>query len=264
MSQEYQENNRRSKRAARAQRTRPVLVTAKEDEQTTQVAPTTEALAVKTGPLESEPETPQPRRRLPNFFSSVGKKETQADVDVAQARLARATRAKATTTKTATVNESVQAEKKSEVRATPAKTSQASARPASPFKTRYILGMGIYLICAQFIGILEKTYLMPLLWGKTDPALFTIFGFQVTISTVLFLATLVIILVVLARLDLIPRNLSSLGGRPQPGSTQPQRKSSQEGAGVKATPAPIKQGVKGSDDQLYQAYRANQRREKKR
>lgn len=276
MSQEHQENNRKSRRAARAQRPRPVLVTTKKGEEIEQTTPITEKLAVKTGPLATEPEIPasQPRRRLPNFFSSVGKKETQsAEVDVAQARLARATRTKVSATKTTASKEGTQEDrlplptdsKKSEVRATPTKTSQASARPASPFKTRYILGMAIYLICAQFIGYLETGLLQSMKWDILITN-FSLFGLpiRVTTSTLTFLATLIIILVILAKFDLIPRNLSALGGAPPAKSTQSQSRGNQESASVKTTTPSMRQGVKGSDDQLYQAYRANQRREKKR
>jgi len=66
----------------------------------------------------------------------------------------------------------------------------------------------------------------------------------------------VLLLIVLARFDLVPR---SLGGaaRPAPkGTTSNTSRSS--GAGSKGQPT-IKQGVKGANDDLYQEYRQNQR-----
>ena len=99
---------------------------------------------------------------------------------------------------------------------------------------------------------------------------FTLFGGKivVTTSTLVFLATLVIILVALARFDLIPRNFSAIMGG-QSSSQQNRRGSSSSSKnqgsteGSRNIPPTMKQGVKGANDDLYQEYRANQKRTKK-
>src|SRR5581483_7303974 len=76
-------------------------------------------------------------------------------------------------------------------------------------KTRYILGIAIYLFAANFIGT-GITVLLTQWHADAILAQFSLFGGPVTIrtSTVLFLALLIIILVLLARFDLIPRSLA--------------------------------------------------------
>ncbi|MBV9230156.1 MAG: hypothetical protein JOZ18_12650, partial [Chloroflexi bacterium] len=76
MSQEYNDTPRKSRRAARAQRNRPMLVTTQEvdSEQSEQAAPSTDDLVVEQPqPAEEAVPAPKPRRRLPGFFSTVGK-----------------------------------------------------------------------------------------------------------------------------------------------------------------------------------------------
>jgi hypothetical protein len=149
-----------------------------------------------------------------------------------------------------------------------ASTNKAStpARPASGFKTRYLIGMGLYLLCANFIGIFETQFFRS---NHLDSVLtqFNLFGGTIVISTstLVFLATLIIILVLLARFDLIPRNFAAMAGQArQTPSSQANRRDSDSSENVRNTPPTMKQGVKGADDDLYQEYRANQRREKKR
>jgi len=265
MSQEYNETPRRSKRTARSQRNRPTLITAQDTdsidhEQSTQTVPNTGDLVVESAALEEEA-APKPRRRLPGFFSTVGKSDRgEKEVDVAQARLFRATRGKATS----------KAEPAAEAKTTSPTASKASStpkRPASAFKTRYLIGMAVYLLSANLIGQYETQFLRSI-HADTVLTQFDLFGGKVTIflSTVLFLATLIIILVLLARFDLIPRNLGAMSGATQnkSGQSSSSRSSSDGGEGVRNIPPPMKQGVKGADDKLYQSYRANQRREKKR
>ncbi|MBV9230954.1 MAG: hypothetical protein JOZ18_16710 [Chloroflexi bacterium] len=267
MSQEYNDTSRKSRRAARAQRNRPMLVTTQEvdSEQSEQSAPSTDDLVVEQ-PQAAEEAAPAPktRRRLPGFFSTVGKSEEQGEkeVDVAQARLARATRGKVTSK---AASQTTPAEETKPTRPAASKASSTPQRPASAFKTRYIIGMGIYLLSANFIGLYETQFLRSI---NADQVLsqFNLFGGTVIIrtSTLLFLATLIIILVLLARFDLIPRNLGAMSGAaPNRSGQSSNRSSSDSGEGARNIPPPMKQGVKGADDKLYQAYRANQRREKK-
>jgi hypothetical protein len=279
MSQDYTSRKRRTARA----RNRPVLVTSANVEQseadvkekgaaTEALSPAEKSTALSTAPAASAPSSVVQRiRRLPGFFSTIGKSEREPDVkeaDVAQARLARATRGKVAAQSSQPAAED---EKPTETKATrptaPSKASSAPARPASPpspFKTRYILGMGIYLLGANFIGVFEqqllRSYNMDVLLTQ-----FNLFGgiIRVSTSTVTFLATLVVLLVILAKFDLIPRNLSAMSGTPAQRSGQSQRGTGGGERDRSSQPA-MRQGVKGADDELYREYRANQRREKKR
>jgi hypothetical protein len=210
--------------------------------------------------------TDAPRRRLPKFFSTVGKteqKETaQSVVDPAQARIARATAGKTKTqsgeSKQAVADAPV---KNAAARSTP--TRSAPARPPSAFKMRYIVGMLAYLLIADLIGTFETSYLTA---NHLNNPLFALGSFPVTPSTVLFLVTLVVVLIVLARFDLIPRNLAGLGGQSPAQRKTGQTRGSSDPGSSKTAPS-MKQGVKGADDDLYQEYRAqqryNQRRERK-
>jgi hypothetical protein len=251
-----------SRRSARAGRNRPMLITSQEGEGIEEAS-----IEEKSPSLEPEVEaesTPPTKRRMPAFFSTIGKRtqsEEAQEVDQAQARIARATRGKASSSKMTSEDTK---EQKPEVRKEPASGSSASKRPASPFKTKYLIGIGIYLLAANFIGIFE-TNIMRAYHLDFVLTQFTLFGGKIVISTstVVFLATLVIILVALARFDLIPRNFSAImGGQP---AQQNKRGSSNQGTaeGNRNNPPTIKQGVRGANDDLYQEYRTNQKRAKK-
>ncbi|GAC1394455.1 MAG: hypothetical protein NVS4B11_33970 [Ktedonobacteraceae bacterium] len=275
MSQEYS-NSKRTRRTARSQRNKPVLVTSSNNERENVEAEHSVSTATQTI-AESKPlvvPTPepieQPVRKLPRFFSTVKKSEQDStpketkDAEVVQARLARATRGKATVEAIGTVPvvkehkaTIVESKKPAAVVAKPAAT-----KPPSLFKTRYIIGMGLYLIAADFLGLYEQRFLTYLGLEKELTKL-SLFGgtLHVMTSTIVFLASLVIILVLLARFDLIPR---SLGGSTKGRSGQPQAKNNGTTTqSERVIPPTIRQGVKGSDDSLYQQYRNNQRREKK-
>jgi hypothetical protein len=276
MSQDHMSTSRK-RRTARAQRNRPVLVTSTAVEQREDdVQDTLPAEAPQSEVAPATPAVPAPTsmagrmRKLRSFLPTMGKSEQEAapkEVDVAQARLARATRGKAIASQSATDKND---KPTVETRATrPTTTSKASSvperrSPPSTFKPRYILGMGIYLLAANFIGVFEQQLLRTY---KLDTVLtqFNLFGgiIRISTSTVLFLATLVVLLVILARFDLIPRNLGAAMGSPAQRSGQSQR-ATDNGDGSRSPQPTMRQGVKGADDKLYQEYRANQRREKKR
>ena len=260
------DNNRGpTRRSARTGRNRPELVTStsmeevKDDVSTVDDSPTLEESLQE---LEATAVTPR-KRKLASFFSTVGRSEKAPEVqesEAAQARLARATRGKAVKDGEKLAVEEVKATPKASV---PART--APARPASPFKTKYLLGMVVYLFGAQFIGVYEQAFLQSN-HLNTVLTTFSLFGGKVVISTstLVFLATLLLLLVVLARFDLIPRSLGALGGQQ---SSQARRSTSNsQGTSDNARqPQPtMKQGVSGADDDLYQEYRANQRRTRKR
>lgn len=259
------------RRSARVPRNRPVLVTSTESEGNEQ----NEQFGEDTSPTLEEslaevqaqnPAVAPSKRRLPNFFSTVGKRApapASQETDAAQARLARATRGKVSPTRSSTSSE-----QKSEVtrEKEPARTTQP-ARPASAFKTRYLIGMGIYLLGANFIGVFVTSFFQS---NHLDSILttFNLFGGVIVVrtSTLAYLAILVILLVLLARFDLIPRNFSAMTGMSSSqssrrgGSSNTNRNSSEN---ARNTPPAMKQGVKGADDDLYQEYRSNQRRRKK-
>ena len=259
------------RRSARVPRNRPVLVTSTENEGNEQneqfgedSSPTLEESLAEV--QAQNPAVARSKRRLPNFFSTVGKRApapASQETDAAQARLARATRGKVSPTRSSTSSE-----QKSEVtrEKEPARTTQP-ARPASAFKTRYLIGMGIYLLGANFIGVFVTSFFQS---NHLDSILttFNLFGSAIVVrtSTLAYLAMLVILLVLLARFDLIPRNFSAMTGQSSSqsgrrGSSSNTNRNSSEN--VRNTPPTMKQGVKGENDDLYQEYRANQRRRKK-
>ncbi len=255
------------RRSARVPRNRPVLVTSTEDEGNEDSTPTLEE---SLNEVEAQnPPTAPSKRRLANFFSTVGKstqRQAPQEVDTAQARLARATRGKASPAKPSSSSEekSEVTREKEPARATPP---ARPARPPSAFKTRYLIGMGAYLLGANFIGIFETNFFQS---NHLDSVLttFNLFGGVIVVktSTLVYLATLVVLLVLLARLDLIPRNFSAMSGQTpsqasrRGGSSNTNRNTSEN---ARNTPPTRKQGVKGANDDLYQEYRTNQRRRKK-
>ncbi len=263
-------SNRSNKRSPRAGRSKPTLVTTPESETGEEQQLETPEVE-ETIPVAETTTKAAPARRLPRFFSTVGKSEKEQEVseeEVVQARLARATRskaAKAEAAPTASVKmQAVEQERKAEVPAKAAPTrANAPARPPSPFKMKYIIGMLVYLLGAQLIGQFEQS-LFKTYGIDSVLAQFNLFGLPVTISTstLAFLVILVLLLVILARLDLIPRSFSALTGQP------PQKRGSSSGRQnnkneVARTPQPtVRQGVQGADDDLYQQYRSNQRRKK--
>ena len=262
-------SNRSNKRSPRAGRYKPTLITTPENETGDEQQETAQEVEEQTPAEETTTEVaaPAPARRLPRFFSTVGKSEKEQGVSeetVVQARLARATRGKtAKVEATGSKEQAVEKERKADVPARSAPTrANAPARPPSPFKMKYIIGMVVYLLGAQLIGSLEVN-LFNAYHINSTLASFNLFGLPIVIqtSTLVFLAILVLLLVLLARLDLIPRSFSALSGQP------PQKRGSaasrQNNNDVARTPQPtIRQGVSGADDNLYQQYRSNQRRKK--
>ena len=262
-------SNRSNKRSPRAGRYKPTLITTPENEAgEEQQEPAQEV--EETAPVEettAEVVPPTTGRRLPRFFSTVGKSEKEQEVSeeaVVQARLARATRGK--TAKVETTSSKEPTEEKESKAVVPARTAparaNAPARPVSPFKMKYIIGMVVYLLGAQLIGSLEVNLFNSYHIDSTLAA-FNLFGLPIVVktSTLVFLVILVLLLVLLARLDLIPRSFSALTGQPpqKRGSTASRNNNND----VVRTPQPtMRQGVSGADDDLYQQYRSNQRRKK--
>ncbi len=277
MSQDHMSTSRK-RRTARAQRNRPVLVTStavEQKEDDVQDMSEAEMLPPEVAPAASASPAPMTMagrmRKLRSFLPTMGKSEqepAQKEVDVAQARLARATRSKATTNQAAgSKNDNPEVETRTTRSTSASKAGSVPERrspPPSTFKPRYILGMGIYLLAANFIGVFEQQLLRTY---KLDTELtqFNLFGgiVRISTSTILFLATLVVLLVVLAKFDLIPRNLGAASGRPIQRSGQSQR-ATNSNDGDRSPQPTMRQGVKGADDQLYREYRAGQRRGKRR
>lgn len=255
------------KRANRPGRNRPVLVTGASTEQTSTVDAQAEETFASTPSAEVPTvteEAPIAKKNRPRFFSTVGRKEETAEAketDAAAARLARATRGKtaAPGKKEPKEIKETREPKKPEPKAV---VKSASSRTAPPprrggFKPRHLIGILAYLLVAEFVGGYERVFLAS---NGLDKLLFTLGPIQVTTSIVVFLLTLIILLIVLARFDLVPRSLTPAPSQPR---TQSKSGSAQDtsdtdfGSG-RNTPS-MKKGVKGSDDDLYQEYRETQR-----
>lgn len=262
---------RKSRRSS--QRNRPVLVSSRSQEtqesQENQVG--TLEPEISEGPVRAEEAAPtetsvmpvKARRapRLPSFFSKVEKTQEEPETSqevVVQARLARAKKATSKAEVTSATSEKKEDDKKSAAGANRAATTK---RPEPLFKTRHLIGMGAYLIGAEFLLPLEGQYFRQ--WGFDDPhhPLTSIFNIPIVPSLLLNLATLIVFLIVLVKLDLLP---TSLAGR-SAAAARAQQQKREQGTAVEKQPQPtMRQGVKGEDDDLYQAYRSNQRKEKKR
>jgi len=259
VQQEIAAQNKRSKNTGK---NRPVLVTSSSND-----------LATKDQSVEltNEPEQPveevvspttvedtQPRR-FPKFFSSVGKSENDGAVeaDQASARIARATRnSGASSARKSAAEDSKPAQSQSNAKKVAPKSTSVKAQPRQgSFKTKYLYGMIIYVVVAMFVGQYERAFLVS---NKLDKVLFQIGSFAVTTSTALYLLTLIILLVVLARFDLIPRSLGAMSGQ-SAGQSGRSGQSSSQSENSKDTQPTMKQGVKGADDDLYQEYREQQR-----
>lgn len=279
MSQDYTS----SRKQRRANRNRPVLVTSTEanglsevDSDTTQDTSSTVATETPTNTdkqpepiaIPASPAPGQRPRRLPGFFSTIGKSDEtvkEEKAEIAQARIARATRSKTAngnTSKVAAVTpdkakQTTETSQPTE-KAIPRPASRLTGRPNSTFKTRYIFGMVIYLLVAQFVGV----FITGLFQGaKIDSILltFALFGGNVVIrtSTLVYLAILIVLLILLARFDLLPRSLGAMAG------TQPNRSRTSSSSNGESRKLPTtRQGVQGADDNLYQQYRSNQRKKK--
>lgn len=265
-----QERATPNRRGSRAGRNRPELVSPASSDQVTKEQPgAVEETSKTTQPVEeattetTKSEDARPRR-LPKFFSRVGKneKEQPPEANPTAARIARATRnaggasAGSRAIKESKSTESGSSANKASSNTTNAKTAPTSApRRPGGMKMRYIIGMLIYLLLAEIIGGFERTLLIT---NHLDKLLIQLGPVAVSTSTVLFLLTLIVILVVLARFDLLPRSLGALAGQSTPQRGQSGRTSSGSEA-MKGSPPAMKQGVKGADDDLYQEYREQQR-----
>lgn len=89
-----------------------------------------------------------------------------------------------------------------------AQSENAPRHPSGSFRRLHLLGLVIYLLCANFLGAYE-VQLMRNLHADTVLTTFNLFGGKVVISssTLIFLATLIVLFVALARLRLLPRSI---------------------------------------------------------
>ena len=260
-----QEKAPQNKRSKSAGKNRPALVTSSndvaKDSLVEMTSDTTQPVKEVTSPPTVEDTRP---RRFPKFFSSVGKNENDGAVeaDQAAARIARATRNSAVSSASSrTAKDSKPAESQSNTnkvstnKATPKTAPAKAAQSRGGFKTKYLYGLVIYVIAAMLVGQYERAFLVS---NHLEKVLFQIGSFAVTTSTALYLLTLILLLVVLARFDLIPRSLGAMSGQ----STAQSGKSGQSPSrseDTKGSQPTTKQGVKGADDDLYQEYREQQR-----
>ncbi len=244
-----------NKRNNRNGRNRPVLVTSDSTDQVSGTS-TQETTSAPTTTVPAAAEETSPIKKRPSFFSTIGRKEETADA--AAARLARATRNKAAApVKKEEVKETKKSEPKAVVKSAPTRAG-GNAAPAprrGGFKPRHLIGILAYLIVADVVGVYEKAWL-----GKADKLLISLGPLPIYTSTILFLLTLVVLLIVLARFDLVPRSLTPASRRPVTTTNRnsPQRDSDTNSDGPRDTPN-MKQGVKGQNDDLYQEYRETRR-----
>lgn len=258
-----------NKRSNRNGRNRPVLVTNDTNDQLSgdSIQEDTQEDALNRAPVQTAiEEAPEaaPVKKRPGFFSTLGKKEEKDDeaTDVAAARLARATRNKAAAPVKKETKE-VRATKKPEPQAVaksaPARAGSKPAPRRGGFKPRHLIGILAYLIVADVVGVYEKSWLVS---AHAEKLLFSIGPLPIYVSTLLFLLTLVVLLIVLARFDLVPRSLTPAPRQPATGgknsSQQNNRTPDTDSDGPRNTPN-VKQGVKGANDDLYQEYRETQR-----
>src|SRR3989441_4293253 len=265
-----QERAAPNRRGSRAGRNRPELVSPASSDQVTKEQPdAVEETSETTQPVE-EVATPTTKiedarpRRLPKLFSRVGKneKEQAPEANPTAARIARATRStRGATASSRVIKESKSTESgssanKASSNTTNAKTASTTApRRSGGMKMRYMMGMLLYLVLAEVIGGFERTLLIT---NHLDKVLVQLGSISVSTSTVLFLVTLIVVLVVLTRFDLLPRSLGALAGQSTPQRDQSGGSASGSEA-MKGPPPTMKQGVKVSDDDPYQEYREQQR-----
>jgi hypothetical protein len=256
-------NNKRSNRNGR---NRPMLVTSDTTDQLSGDSAQEDAQrdAMNRVPTQTATEdAPEvaPVKKRPGFFSTIGKREETTDA--AAARLARATRNK-TAAPVKKESKEVQGTKKlvhqAVAKSAPTRAGGRAA-PASKrggFKPRHLIGILAYLIVADVVGVYEKSWLVS---AHAEKLLFSLGPLPIYVSTVLFLLTLVVLLIVLARFDLVPRSLTPAPRQPVTtgkGQAQNNNKSDTDSDGPQNTPN-IKQGVKGANDDLYQEYRETRR-----
>lgn len=263
---------RKSRRSS--QRNRPVLVSSRsqgtEESQESQVGTLEPEASEERTRTESLTEaevstvaTPAKARRgprLPGFFPKVEKTveepETSQEV-VVKARLARAKKATSKSEIAPAASEKKESDKKP---AGGANRTAAANRPEPLFKTRHLLGMGLYLIGAEFLLPYETTLFRQYKLEQTVGQI-PYLNVPLTTSILLNLATLIVFLVILVKLDLLPTSLASKSAA---AARAQQKQREQSTSGTKQPQLTMRQGVKGEDDDLYQAYRSNQRKEKKR
>src|SRR5579864_3703571 len=186
-AQDNRQERSTSKRGSRAGRNRPVLVTPNADSEVTQDQPA-EEISDATQPVAevattTTDEAPRPRR-LPKFFSSVGRNEQQQAITAnpEAARIARATRSANSRPAKESKAEESSAPAQTSANQAPAKAAPATSsrpRPASAFKMRYLFGILLYLILAELIGGFERSLLIA---NKLDKLLFQIGPVAVTTS----------------------------------------------------------------------------------
>ncbi|GCE26058.1 hypothetical protein KDA_15420 [Dictyobacter alpinus] len=264
MSQNYNSVAKRPRRT-RVPRNRPVLVTGGETETQEGVShPTTEDLTLDTVSAAtetvSEPvATPKRLVRLPKFFSKVEHSEQDDPADTKEVVEARMARAKKNMNGKAAITK---AEEAADAKAGVPKAAAKAAPPAKLFKPRHFIGMVVYLIGANAVLPLERTFAIN---SHIERELFRVPGVNlpVTTSFLFNIITLIVVLYVLVALDLLPSGKQFAAGRAQTAGKGKSNSGSQGGTPTpKVAPPAMRQGVKGAHDDLYQAYRSSQRKKR--
>jgi hypothetical protein len=263
---------RKSRRVSRHKR--PVLVSSTtqgtQEFQESQVE--TSEPEISNAPAGTEPlaeasvttEAPAKARRaphLPSFFSKVEKTVEESETSQAAVVKARLARAQKTTAKAELTPAASETKEPTGKPARGANRTGTTASPNKLFKTRHFIGMMLYLFGAEVLLPLETSFFRQIKIEQTL-AQFTLFNIPMVITTSVLanLATLVIFLLILVKLDLLP---SSMGGRTAATARAQKQQREQGTAADRVQQQTVRQGVKGEHDDLYYAYRSNQRKEKK-
>jgi hypothetical protein len=268
---------RKSRRAS--QRNRPVLVSSTsqgtqeiQENQIETLEPETSNTPIHTEPLaekNTRTETPEVTTnakrslRLPGFFSKVEKTVEEPAISEEEVVNARLARAKKTFPKTEVKPAADETREHDEKPARGTNRTAATARPNRLFKTRHFIGMLMYLFGAEILLPLEANLFQQLGIEQTLTKFTFFVPITITTSVLLNMVTLVVFLLVLVKFDLLPSTIS--GKTAATTRAQQQKRARDQQAAAERAPQPtVRQGVKGEHDDLYQAYRSNQRRDKKR
>jgi hypothetical protein len=155
--------------------------------------------------------------------------------------------------------------------AAPATNSRSAARTQASAAnrrqtTRYFIGIFAYFILGEFLGIAE-TAIFAKLPSADNPTLAVLPALgKVQLNAVIFALTLILLLVVMYKLNLMPRRLNQIAGAPAAGSSRAPAKGSSRGK----TPEPTAQRtvhtgpVPGPHDEAYDRVRASLRQQRRR
>jgi len=148
----------------------------------------------------------------------------------------------------------------------PATRSQNAARPETKFQRRYFFGIFIYFILGEFFGIAE-TAIFARLPKQYNPTLgvLPLLG-PIQLSAVIFALVLILLLVVMYKLDLMPRKLNQLSSAQANTRGTSVRARTSRQSKTPAPPQRVKHSgpVAGPHDQAYEHVKSTLRQQRRR